>query len=165
MKKITVLILTVFVMMAILVSCGGISDVVSGGLVTTPRDESTLGATEAVTDPVRDGYYEEIEEVRVFENVTVEIDYDGNTYVITDEDTASTILFAVTSIQMRETEADENVMTVRIYRGESVDYEVSYPFISVPDESGKEKVYRAYINGFSADIVILDLLEVDGYLD
>ena len=165
MKKTTAILLTVCTIAVLLVSCGGISDVLDSGLVTTPRDESTLGATEAVTDPVRDSYYEEIEEIRVFENVIVEIDYDGQTYVITNEDTASTILLAVTSIQMREAKAEENPVTVRIYRAGSLDYEVSYPFVSVPDESGKEKIYRAYINGFSADLVILDILEVDGYFD
>ena len=161
MKKI-IAVLFLAASLTVLSACGGISDVVDG---TTPSG-NPAETTPVVTDPVRDSYYEDLEEIRVFDNVYLEITYGGKIYTITDTDTASTILFAITAVQLTKTDKPaENTMQIRVYRNGAAEYEVQYPYVEVTDpDSGKAMTYYASINDWSADAAILDVLRVDGVI-
>lgn len=161
MKKLIAILALILILT--LASCGGgISDVVDGTRATTPA-----ATTPVETDPVRDSYYEEMEEIRVFEDVYLEILYNGQTYTVTDEDTASSILFVITSVGLVRTEEDtETAMTVRIYRDGIPERDIHYPLVEVTDEeTGETKTYLAYVNGYTADQAIAAILRDDGLIE
>ena len=166
MKKIFAILLAALTLLALASCGGGISDVVDS---TPRRPGGTTPAvtTPVVTDPVRDSYYAEMDEIRAFENVYLEIDLNGATYVITDEDTASTLLFGITAVDLRRVEKAGNTeLTVRVYRDGALERTVHYPYVTVSDpNSGKDVVYHAYISGISAELYVLDILEIDGIID
>ena len=168
MKRIIAVLLMLSTLVT-LVACGGVSDTVDRPQGTTPGENPMpVATTPAPTepDPVRDGYYEEIEQVFVYDDVYLVITHGKNSYVVTDPDTVSTLLHAASAAVLEEVEKKgDTVLTIRIYRKGVVDREIHYPYIELDDpDSRKDKIYHATISGWSAEAYVLDILRIDGII-
>jgi hypothetical protein len=168
MKRIIAALLMLSTLTA-LAACGGVSDTVERPLGTTPGESPVPVVTTPVPtepDPVRDGYYEEIENVFVYDDVYLVITHGENSYTVIDPDTVSTLLHAASAAVLEEVEKKgDTVLTIRIYRKGVVDREIHYPYVELDDpDSRKDKVYHATISGWSAEAYVLDILRIDGIL-